>query len=202
MNRPSPIPTTPSRRGFLAVLSAGAASAVAPAALAAPLAPVTETALSGLPLAAAASSEVDPIFALIAEHSAAYAEMAAISGAADLKGRDRDEASEAVMGHSDEVLLRLLTTPPVTLAGVAAILQYLARREWDDPENYNILCGAVQGSAALADAADGFFGNLAATVRAMAGITTIRPIEPSEPDPIYAAIKAEREAFTRDGRPR
>ncbi len=49
MNRPSPIPTTPSRRGFLAVLSAGAASAVIPAALAAPIAPVTETALSGLP---------------------------------------------------------------------------------------------------------------------------------------------------------
>ena len=45
MNRPSPIPTAPSRRGFLAVLSAGAASAVAPAALAAPLAPVTETPL-------------------------------------------------------------------------------------------------------------------------------------------------------------
>jgi hypothetical protein len=49
MNRHPSIPTAPSRRRFLAVLSAGAASAVAPAALAAPLVPVAETALSGLP---------------------------------------------------------------------------------------------------------------------------------------------------------
>jgi hypothetical protein len=38
MKRTSPIPTAPSRRGFLAVLSAGAAATVAPAALAATLA--------------------------------------------------------------------------------------------------------------------------------------------------------------------
>jgi hypothetical protein len=37
---------------------------------------------------------------------------------------------------------------------------------------------------------------LAATVRTMAGTAaTIRPIEPFEPDPIHAAIKAEREAY-------
>jgi hypothetical protein len=35
---------------------------------------------------------------------------------------------------------------------------------------------------------------LASTVHAMAGTAPIRRIEPSEPDPIYAAIKAEREA--------
>jgi hypothetical protein len=43
MKRPSPIPTAPSRRGFLVVLSAGAASAVAPAALAGAPGPVAES---------------------------------------------------------------------------------------------------------------------------------------------------------------
>jgi hypothetical protein len=48
MNRSSPILTTPSRRGFLAVLSVGAAATVAPAALAAPLAHLPETASSAI----------------------------------------------------------------------------------------------------------------------------------------------------------
>jgi hypothetical protein len=75
MNRPFPIPTAPSRRGFLAVLSAGAASAVAPAALAAPLAPVTETALSGLPAAVPALPSPDAkLFKLLDEHRSAAIE--------------------------------------------------------------------------------------------------------------------------------
>jgi hypothetical protein len=75
MNRPSPIPTTPSRRGFLTVLSAGAASAIVPAALAAPSAPVTETALSGLPAAVPALPSPDAeLFKLLDEHRSAVIE--------------------------------------------------------------------------------------------------------------------------------
>jgi hypothetical protein len=57
MNRAAPISPKPSRRGFLAVLSAGAASAVAPAALATPLASVTEAPLSALASAVAPSPD-------------------------------------------------------------------------------------------------------------------------------------------------
>lgn len=60
--------TVQSRRRFLGVLSAGAASAVAPAAVAAALAPAVETAPGGLVPVLAQAPEVDPIFALIDEH--------------------------------------------------------------------------------------------------------------------------------------
>ncbi len=63
--------TTQSRRGFLAVLSAGAAATMAPAALAATL-PLPETAPSALAPTVAATPEADPIFAVIAEHRAAW----------------------------------------------------------------------------------------------------------------------------------
>jgi hypothetical protein len=74
MNRPSPISTKPSRRGFLAVLSAGTASAVVPAALAAPLAPVTETALSDLAPAVAGPSPDAALLKLIDDYRVAKAE--------------------------------------------------------------------------------------------------------------------------------
>lgn len=70
----SPISTAPSRRGFLAVLSAGAASAVVPAALAAPLAPVTETALSGLLASQPLPSADAELFNLLEAHLSAAVE--------------------------------------------------------------------------------------------------------------------------------
>jgi hypothetical protein len=123
-----------------------------------PLAPALANALSESAPAAA-----DPIFALISEHRAAYAEMAALS-TGPLR-EDCDAAMGAAMGWSDSVLLRLLTTPPTTLAGVVALLQHFSRREWNDPDNDSILVGAVAGSLAMAAAANEFTGNLAAALR-------------------------------------
>lgn len=74
MNRPSPIPTAPSRRGFLAVLSAGAAATVAPAALAATLAPLPETASSALAPAVVAPSPDAGLLVLFDQYMATNAE--------------------------------------------------------------------------------------------------------------------------------
>jgi hypothetical protein len=208
MNRTSSIPTAPSRRGFLAVAAAGAASAVAPAALATPLAPVTETVPSSLLPAAAASSEVDPIFAVIAEHRAimrAWMDAFTMEDMAEHGTPERKAAEDLIdeLCHRESDMIRVvLTTQPTTIAGIAALLNHVGQdeflgmqslngdiprtilTEWNDQEE--------DGRRQIAQA---FPLRLAATVRTMAGTATIRPIEPSEPDPIYAAIKAEREAY-------
>jgi hypothetical protein len=194
MNRPSPIPTAPSRRGFLAVLSAGAASAVAPAALAAPLAPVTETVPSSLLPAAAAASEVDPIFAVIAEHRAAQE---AVTAAFDREDREagEDEVIWAAQDRQMDAQFELFTIAPTTLAGVASLLAYLGTDAGDNPNETVWEYAHGFGDEELVAAVRSSPTRLAAAVRAMAGTVTIRRIEPSEPDPIYAAIKAEREAY-------
>jgi hypothetical protein len=74
MNRSSPVPTTPSRRGFLAVLSAGAAATVAPAALAATSAHLSETAPSALAPAVAAPSPDAGLLELFDQYMAINAE--------------------------------------------------------------------------------------------------------------------------------
>jgi hypothetical protein len=208
MNRPSPIPTAPSRRGFLTVLSAGAAAAVAPAALGAPLAPVTETALSSLPAATAASSEVDPIFAVIAEHRAHMRAWADAMDAEDEAESDEEDkaAAAAIDAASDAFEASIgvvLTVQPMTIAGVAALLDHVGQEEFfgmssggdeSDYETVLTTCHNMDGDPRKRLAQD-FPLRLAATVRTMAGTATIRRIEPSEPDPIYAAIKTEREAY-------
>jgi hypothetical protein len=75
MNSHSPIPTKPSRRAVLAVLSVGAASAVAPAALAVPSAPVTEIPLRGLAASVPGLPCADAeLFKLLEDHRSAAAE--------------------------------------------------------------------------------------------------------------------------------
>jgi hypothetical protein len=74
MSRPSPIPTAPSRRRFLAVLSAGAAATVAPVALAATSAHLPETASSALAPAVVAPSPDAGLLVLFGQYMAANAE--------------------------------------------------------------------------------------------------------------------------------
>jgi hypothetical protein len=74
MNRTSPIPTAPSRRGFLAVLSAGAASAVAPAALAGASVSVAKSPAGDLPTSMAAPSPDAALLQLVDQYLAAHAE--------------------------------------------------------------------------------------------------------------------------------
>jgi hypothetical protein len=208
MNRTSSIPTAPSWRGFLAVLSAGAASAVAPAALAAPFG--TRNPASSLLPAAAAASEVDPIFAVIAEHRAHMRDCADAMDAEDEAESDaEDEAATAAIYAAskafDASIGHVLTVQPTTIAGVAALLKHVGQEEFlgmssggVERHHYETVLttwhNLDRGDPRTRIAKD-FPLRLAATVRTMAGTATIRPIEPSEPDPIYAAIKAEREAY-------
>jgi hypothetical protein len=74
MNGPTRIPTAPSRRGFLAVLSAGAASAVAPAALAGASVPVAKSPPGDLPTSMATPSPDAALLQLVDQYSVAHAE--------------------------------------------------------------------------------------------------------------------------------
>jgi hypothetical protein len=91
MNRPSPIPTAPSRRGFLAVLSAGAASAVAPAALAGAPAHVAEISTRGLPTSMATPSPDAALLHLFDEYLATDAEYRRLRAIFE-RGRKQHEA--------------------------------------------------------------------------------------------------------------
>lgn len=177
-----------SRRRFLAVLSAGAASAVAPAALAAPLMPVT-------------ASEVDPIFAVIAEHRAVFrAWMDA------LQAEDRAAESAGIRGE-DAAIRIVLTAQPTTIEGVAALLHHVGQHEClgmdseyeEDRETVLTTWNNLEDERKRI--AQDFPLRLAATVRTMAGTTTPRRIEPTalpagagEVDPIFAAIERYKTA--------
>jgi hypothetical protein len=133
-------PTDPTRRRFLAV--AAVASAVSAGTLAA------ATAMDpSVPAAVTISrhSTPDPAFALIAEKLAAdVAHGVAIDAqdeAEDVHGIGSDAAEEAFQrccvacGVVNEADWRLATTPPTTLAGVAAVLRFAneiedAGNEW------------------------------------------------------------------------
>jgi hypothetical protein len=91
MNLPSPIPTAPSRRGFLAVLSAGAASAVAPAALAGIPLHVAETSTGDLPTSIATPSPDAALLQLFDEYLATDAEYRRLLAIFE-RGRKRHEA--------------------------------------------------------------------------------------------------------------
>jgi hypothetical protein len=60
----------------------------------------------------------------------------------------------------------VLTTPPQSLYGVAALLEHLAKRQFNDPTNHIILIDASESNdQAMADAADRILAELAVTVR-------------------------------------
>ena len=87
---------------------------------------------AGIPTAAAAST--DPAFALIAAKLAAdVAHCAAIEahdeaearfGMRSSEARHADETSAAMCDATNEIDWKLATTPPTTLAGVAAVLRF------------------------------------------------------------------------------
>jgi hypothetical protein len=120
----SPNTTTPSRRALLA-----GAPAVAVAALAA------GAVVNGLAVAAASSSTVDPIHALIAEHiEAVKADCQALEiwGAIPANLPEYDAAEKVVAKTGDRsrgLLMKLLCATPTTLEGVVALLAHVGRPE-------------------------------------------------------------------------
>jgi hypothetical protein len=120
------LPTAPqaSRRALLMGFAAAAT----------PMAPALANALSE-----PAPAVADPIFAVIAEHDAAYE---AVIAAFDAH-IDDEEITEAAEERSMEAELPLFTTAPTTIAGVAALLAYLGRDARSNPDE-TILVDATE----------------------------------------------------------
>lgn len=117
-----PGPVDPTRRGFI-TLAAGA-SIISVGSLAAVAMPISTAAQ-----AAGSPADPDPTFALIAEKLAADRAHGVSIDAQDEAegGPEEDEAWQrccVACGVVNEVDWRLATTPPTTLAGVAAVLRF------------------------------------------------------------------------------
>jgi hypothetical protein len=136
---PTSSPVDPMRRRFLST-----AAGVAAGGAALTLATVSATADAAAPMAALASSDVDPIFAAIERHRAARViwdgEVDARSHFEDLKmtaeqRRQRDALDDAVADARDtldEASVALINTGPTSFAGIVTMLQYLRRQMRDD----------------------------------------------------------------------
>ena len=111
---PTNTPVDPTRRHLLTVAAGGAVAAAIPTA------------------ALAAVTEPDPAFALIAEKLAADVAHCEAIDAQDEAERDGDPDAEetayqrccVACGVVNEADWRLATTPPTTLAGIAAVLRF------------------------------------------------------------------------------
>jgi hypothetical protein len=90
---------------------------------------LTADALITLP-AIGASAELDPIFGLVAAHKAAWAQFM------ELDERDHETFEEGGRA-ADAAMYELMKTPPTTLAGMRAIIQYLV--DLDDDSGYYYL---------------------------------------------------------------
>jgi hypothetical protein len=106
------------RRGVLYKLPTAGAH---PREAAAPVAAIRST---------AAPEETDAIFGLIAAHKAAWARFV------ELDDRDHETFEEAGRA-GDAAMAELMKTPPTTLDGMRAIIQYLV--EWDNDSGYYYL---------------------------------------------------------------
>jgi hypothetical protein len=206
-----------SRRSILFGLAAGvvASPAVASSIRPAVKAPAAETALSGLPPAATTASEVDPIFAVIAEHRAHMRDWAdAMDAEHEAESDEEDKAATAAIDAASDAFESsigvVLTAQPTTIAGVAALLEHVGQEEFlgmssggDERDHYETVLTTWVNTGRedpRKRIAQDFPIRLAATVRAMAGTATVRRIEPSEPDPIYAAIAEHRQAVKAEAR--
>jgi len=122
---PTNTPVDTTRRRFLAV-AAFASAAGAGSLAAAAMAPNDVPQAVTIPM----HSRPDPAFALIAEKLAAdiaHCEAIDAQDKADERGIGSDEADdrcEAACLYANEVEWKLATTPPTTLAGVAAVLRF------------------------------------------------------------------------------
>jgi hypothetical protein len=90
---------------------------------------LTAEALITLP-AIGAPAELDPIFGLVAAHKAAWAQFM------ELDERDHETFEEGGRA-ADAAMYELMKTPPTTLAGMRAIIQYLV--DLDDDSGYYYL---------------------------------------------------------------
>jgi hypothetical protein len=106
----TPIPT---RRALLAGAPVAAAAALAGG-----------TVANALAIGMTKAAEIDPIFAVIAEHQAAYVGVIAAYGRED-REYDDDEITDAAHERAGDAGYDLFTTAPTTVAGVAALLGYL-----------------------------------------------------------------------------
>jgi hypothetical protein len=77
-----------------------------------------------------APAERDPIFGLVAAHKAAWAQFT------ELDDRDHETFEEGGRA-ADAAMYELMNTPPTTLAGMRAIIQYLV--DWDNDSGYYYL---------------------------------------------------------------
>jgi hypothetical protein len=154
---PSNTPVDPTRRRFLAVAAfasvAGAGSLAAVA-----MAPNDVPAAATMP-----NGGADPAFALIAEKLAAdiaHCEAIDAQDKADELGIGSDEADdrcEAACHAVNAIDWKLATTPPTTLAGVAAVLRFANEiedggMEWPDtdaigPEGWHYQLRATMATA-------------------------------------------------------
>jgi hypothetical protein len=77
-----------------------------------------------------APAELDPIFGIVAAHKAAWAKFM------ELDDRDLETFEEGGRA-ADAAMHELMNTPPTTLAGMRAIIQYLV--DWDNNSGYYYL---------------------------------------------------------------
>jgi hypothetical protein len=114
-------PVDPTRRSFLSTAAGVAASGAVLT-----LATVSATADAVAPMAAAAASNVDPIFALIAKHRAEeQAYSAALMARDELDaGPEAYDLVEQLCVSCFELEWELASTMPTSIAGVAAVLRY------------------------------------------------------------------------------
>jgi hypothetical protein len=119
---------------FAGALTAGVAAATAP-----------------IP-ATAGATEVDPVFALLEAHKAAWARLL------DLENHNIDdyETLEEAGRAVDAAVYEIMTTPPTTVAGMRAVIEYVV--ELDGHEDYlpRLLRSSILRSPILADGREGF----------------------------------------------
>jgi hypothetical protein len=104
-----------SRRAILTAAPAAAAGALLAGA-------VVNTVAIGM----AKAGEVDPVFAAIAEHQAAWAAVVA-AYAREGRTEDDDEITDAAQERAGDAGYYLFTTAPTAVAGVVALLEYLGK---------------------------------------------------------------------------
>ena len=119
------------------------------------------------PTAVAPGTQEDPIFALIEYHRLATPRMKLSSLPMPAAG-NTDPPEELQEQHNQiayDALARVLNTPPTTLAGVAAVLEYLGANFME--EDHNILTYSA-GHSSVREEAIGFLPMIAATAARLA----------------------------------
>lgn len=148
----------PSRRALLAGAPAAAAAALA-----------AGGAVNIVATATARPSSVDPIFAVIAEHRAAHEQHEAACEQEEHEPDD-DKAMEAIdVAHERAMAAEwaLFTTAPTTVAGVAALLAYVATESTADDQTI-LLYGTGWSDEELVTAVKAFPAHVAAALRNIA----------------------------------